>query len=501
MTWWTLANLVNSRHASHLNVHCHTNTADHLFMSWHTFKPARSAIIKLIRGVLKHCGYEYIWDTPHVEEQQQSGDTIAHSFRIDRIHASQHLWYYLHAPGGPYGRQIQGPLTHIQPFDTDPWPTECYLGTKEKGVYYTPNFSGPGDPQPYWTTRNLGLHSLVTWQLCPDPWDPGGRQFAIAGAAGDRTVYRRQPWDSEAWTPVLTNAQALALTGATSGEICWIAANSNLYNEFYVLFNSAILDAGTWCLHTFTGGNTWNPFQISAGLFNRSAGNISVGLEQGASPYPPGYVLYATINTGIVNSHHIFLSVNRGLSWTLKDSLGTSLTTQKCQVDPTDQSTVYMGVLISVPDFDELHRSTLHGANMTQVDQLHHLGIRIDPQSRPMWVHHTDPTQARVLTEHHIWQTSNFATSWTDHGHTQYPVELMHIFSAYPNNLFLARDTSVPPPPSILPRHVLFISTDEGATMEGKCGNNPGLLDGGGDSIPYNCGGVAHEGIMFIQPI
>lgn len=500
MTWWTLTAQYHNRHVSHLNVHARTNREDHLFMYWAMYKPARHPIYRRTRGVTRLCGYKYIWDSPRVEEQLQSDDTLAHSFRVENISPLRHIWYYLGAPGGPYGLQIQGPLTHVPPTTVDPWPATCYIGTKEKGVYYTESFSGPGQPQPFWTIRNLGLTSLKVWQLCPDPWDPAGRHYAITGDAGDRTVYRRQPIQTTNWVPILTHAQALALTGATDGEICWIAANSNIHDEIYVLFNSIIEDAGTWCIHSFTGGATWNAFQISAGIFNRSAGNISVGIEKGNSPHPPGFVLYCTINTGVGNSHHIMLSTNRGLSWAVQDSLGTSLTTQKCQVDPTDQATVYMGVLISVPEFDELHRSTEHGANMTEVDQAHHLGIRIHPQSRPMWIHYSDPSEARVLTQLHVWQTTDSCASWTDHGALEYPAQVMHIFSAYPNNLFLARDTSVPsPPPPPMP-HVLFISTDEGITMEGKAGDHPGAEDGAGDSIPYNCGGVAHEGIMFTQP-
>ena len=499
MTWWTLTDQRHTRHAGHLNVHANTNHDDHLFMAWALYKPARTPIFKTTRGITRLCGYKYIWDTPHIEQQIQPGDTTYHSFQVAALSPLRHLWFYLFAPGGPYGLQIQGPLTHVLPYRTDPWPTTCYVGTKLKGIYYTESFSGPGKPQPFWTIRNLGLTSLKVWQLCPDPWDPAGRHYAITGEEGHRTVYRRQPVQTTDWVPILTNAQALALTGATEGQICWISANSNIHNEIYVLFNSVIQDAGTWCLHSFTGGTTWNAFQISAGIYNRSAGNISVGIQQGDSHYQPGSVLYCTINTGVANSHHIMLSTNRGLSWSLRDSLGMSLTTQKCQVQPSDQGTVYMGVLISVPDFDELHRSTLHGADMTQVDQAHHLGIRIHGQSRPMWIHYTDPSQARVLTQNHIWQTTNSCVSWTDHGPLQYPAQIMHIFSAYPNNIYLARDTSVPsPPPPPMP-HVLFITTDEGTSMEGKAGAHPGTEDGAGDSIPYNCGGLAHEGIMFTQ--
>lgn len=115
MTWWALTLLSNARSRTTLLTYAETNSADHLFMAWAHFKPARHPIYKTVRGATVQCGYRYIWDTPNIAEQSQFGDSIPHTFYLVNLPPTAHTWYYLFAPGGPYGRQIQGPLVHVPP--------------------------------------------------------------------------------------------------------------------------------------------------------------------------------------------------------------------------------------------------------------------------------------------------------------------------------------------------------------------------------------------------
>ncbi|GAH20032.1 unnamed protein product, partial [marine sediment metagenome] len=48
--------------------------------------------------------------------------------------------------------------------------------------------------------------------------------------------------------------------------------------------------------------------------------------------------------------------------------------------------------------------------------------------------------------------------------------------------------------------HVIFVSGTHGIYMEGKAGQHPYFEDGGGDSIPYDCGGICNEGMMLFPP-
>lgn len=116
MTWWVLTRLYNARHRTALYTAARTNVPDHLFMAWAHHKPTRHPVWKTIRGKRTQCGFRWIWDTPNITEQSQDGDTLQHSFHLADLPPTAHTWYYLFAPDGPYGREIQGPLVHIPPW-------------------------------------------------------------------------------------------------------------------------------------------------------------------------------------------------------------------------------------------------------------------------------------------------------------------------------------------------------------------------------------------------
>lgn len=115
MPWWVLTFLDNSRAWTSLFTQAQTNRADHLFMSWSHHKPSRTRIYRTVRGAIIFCGYKYTWNTPNVVEQNQSGDTIDHTFSPISLQPTDHVWYYLWSIAGPYGQPCQGPLIHIPP--------------------------------------------------------------------------------------------------------------------------------------------------------------------------------------------------------------------------------------------------------------------------------------------------------------------------------------------------------------------------------------------------
>lgn len=113
MTWWILTSQRHFPSPTSLAIYAITNHADHLFASWATWKPRRHPIYRVIRGTERLCGYRYIWDTPNIAEQSQSGDTLAHTFHLADLTPGSTIWFYLWAPDGPYGLEIQGPLSWV----------------------------------------------------------------------------------------------------------------------------------------------------------------------------------------------------------------------------------------------------------------------------------------------------------------------------------------------------------------------------------------------------
>lgn len=496
MTWWVLTSSKHFPRPTSLRVLATTNLLDHLFMAWSYYQPSRTPIYRTIRGLRVHCGYKYVWDTPFIAEQTQSGDTFTHTFDLSALTPATTIWYYLFAPGGPGNFQIQGPLQSVKLPLTEPWPWELYVATRQKGFFYTRTFTGPHADQPTWKTFNDGLHSLHIWQLEPDPLDPAACHFCIAGNEGNRTVYRRRPAVSPAWTPILTLAQARATTFADSGTFRWVAANSHFPGYLYVLFSSTVPAEGVWCIRSTDYGDSWMVFQIDVGLPDSRSGNIMAGLAQGTSPHAPGTVLYAAISTTPIGPTEIWLSLDHGATWNIRCNLGAGTITPRCLVDPTNQAILYFGFYTNPIHPHELARSEDHGAAPVEIDDPHHLGILIDPYYGSLWIWPVDHRWLRVLHSRHVWQTTDYCLTWTDLGETMRPTDHLLVQHNNPDHQFLARFSSTEPHPFPHGPHVLHVSEDDAAVMWEKAGRHAGFDDGGDDSIPWNCGGVSHQGIM-----
>lgn len=111
--WWVLTSQFRLPGYTTLAVHATTNLADHLFMAWNYYRPVRHPLYVTVRGQRTFCGYKWVWDTPFIAEQLQSGDTLDHTFSLRHLRPGSTIWWYLFAPDGPYGRQIQGPLDSV----------------------------------------------------------------------------------------------------------------------------------------------------------------------------------------------------------------------------------------------------------------------------------------------------------------------------------------------------------------------------------------------------
>jgi len=300
-------------------------------------------------------------------------------------------------------------------------------------------------------------------------------------------------------TRVLAEWEAVALTGGYAGDILWIAGAPNYLDHFYVLWRSDIGGTGVWCIKTTDSGESWKAYQIDTNTFTYAAGNIMAGDLPGTSPYPAGDVLYATINVGVGGHIYVSRSFDEGQTWAKTPTYppGSGVWEPRLYVDPADQSIVYVGAGDGGPD---LWRTLDHGLTWSLCDLGNSLGIIVSPlvNIATMGTRLSNPDEIRVLNDLHIWKTSDFGDIWRDQGFTQYSVRHLRFKDDSYDFLYLARATSAPPPDGIYAQHVLFVSNDEGSNMFGKAGAHVGQDDGGGDSIPHNCGGVAHEGILTL---
>lgn len=496
--WWILVGQGIEVGFTWLRIFASTDVEDHLYMAWATWPPTQREIWRIVRGVRIFCGIKYIWDTPNISEQAEEGDTLIHRFFISGLPTMATIWWYLNAPGGPYGLEIQGPLQHTDLLQLPAWSTRAYFASKLLGMFKTDDLSGPGGPQPTWIPDNDGLPFLDISQATPDPWDPYHRRFVICHGQ----VYRMDNFfleDPATATLVLAEAEAVALAGGAPGAIRWIAGNPNHPGHFYVLFLCTLTGPGVWSMKTEDYGETWTGHQITTSTFNYRAGNIMAGTTQALSPYPAGDVLYAALNLAAGGHLYVFRSVDEGETWHSCPSQPPSLSvwTPRLYVDPADQGHVYAGVLYPTR---ALWRTLTHGNVWATCDQGNLLTIGLLPGAFPpmMKTRLSNPDQIRLLQASHIWKSSDWGLIWRDQAATQFSVAHIHYRDSAPDFLYLARNTSGPLPDGLYAEHVFYVSTDEGATMFGKAGAHADQADGGGDSIPRLCGGAAHEGILTL---
>jgi len=421
-----------------------------------------------------------------------------HRFFISGIPAMSTIWWYLNAPGGPYGLEIQGPLHRTELLRLPAWSTRAYFASKLKGMFKTVDLSSPGGPHPTWIPDNDGLPFLDIRQACPDPWDPYHRRFVVCH--GD--VYRMDNLfidEPATATLILAESDAVTLTGGDPGTILWIAPNRNFEGHLYVLFNSDLTLNGTWALKTVDYGDTWTAHQIYDGLTNYDAGNIQAGDFDRLSPHSAGTVLYAALNVGAGGNIAIFRSLDEGETWGPCPSHppGISVWQPRLYIDPDDHATVYAGANVAGTD---LWRTLDHGATWNLCDQGNTLGIAITTgfNNNTMATRASNPHEIRVLNDLHIWKSSDFGHIWRDQGPTQYSVRDLRFRDSAPDFLYLARVQNGQPPGGIYSWHVLFVSNDEASNMFGKAGAHADHDDGHGDSIPWNCGGAAQEGILTL---
>lgn len=386
------------------------------------------------------------------------------------------------------------------PYEPPPggWAQEVYVGTETKGVFHTEDFvTVPGEISgvPTWTAVNTGL-SVATDDLLgltADPFDPENRQYALM----EDGIYRRV--SAAAWAQQLTHAAARTLClSATGGTFSPAGMSCNINREglLAVIYNatgipgpnpwgSALLvstdDGGTWARRGWIDG----PTSLGA-----STMSLQVGAYKGSSPYAAGTVWYCTGFAGAAT--RLYRSLDDGVTWT-NISTGIGNWNLDCLVDPNDQSRVFVG-RGGAGSPDQVEVSTDHGATLTQYDTnasellgysnpYHHLSIAMDPRT-------TVRVGTQKATGKGLNTTRDDGATW-DEPLAQWSDEDLGVslIQDSPDFLYLMRQSNSGQASDNY--QTIWASLDEGRTMVPKSGANASTADtGGGDSIPYNHGGI-----------
>ncbi len=505
--WWILISQDTYRTHNSLSVIATTDKATHVFMAWAYLKPARHPIYRTVRGRRIRCGYKYIWDTPTIENQTTWGKTLQHTFSLTDLTPGATIWYYLFSPNGPYGLQIQGPLSHATLYTLRPWTTRLYVATNAQGVFYTDNFVSHRDypiGDPRWQPVSVGLEPDPKFRgFRGDPFIPEGRQYFLDVTG----VYRRTigPWGN--FLPRTTIIQAVGCNdvGPSRFPHNGLAVNINQPGWVGAIFvgqhtvNGAPQYRHYFCLST-DRGNTWTITVAEDGTLNLPYPTcLTVGANKGSSPYPAGRVLYFMARE--TTNAYCLRSIDGGATWeafligTAWNRIPSSPYEGHMLVDPASQDKCYFtGCLNPTPAW-VLKRTTDHGETWADYD-----GAADQPLGNDISYHALTLTTTGILRTGtdvgriFFHKTIDAGASWTK---TAPQIPSTHLclttVPGVPNSLYIPGQWL----DLHMNNHLIWASANEGATMIPKSGKNPDVPETGqGDSIPYTA-----KGIRAVLPI
>lgn len=370
----------------------------------------------------------------------------------------------------------------------------------------------------YFCSNTFGLYRCANWDYGSSVpvWEHVGQTMAIsefsldlntpdelqACRSGD-SIYLRRPthYGHDNWVEVYTLAQAIAQF-AGSGEpdfkdFRWVELNSatgkegHLYTMGVTEYNSA--RGRIYCLKSIDYGANWTRARI-AGNPCRSSGGIWAGRVT-------GNVMYATYNYGLSSIAWVGYSTNEGASWSDKDDLDVSVWVGRAMIDPSAEAISFTGKDINGPNLAKA--TTVAGAYTKVKDDA---GIAINYGYGGGWISAQNGNYVRTIRESILYYSdeSGAADTWNSNGVTNVGdgasfERAMWGHDKKPWQVGIASPVGISAPSANY--HLLKSTQDNGGTWYDKGGANVSTADtGGGDSIPYNCGGVAENGVYLIIP-
>lgn len=356
---------------------------------------------------------------------------------------------------------------------------ESLACTVNAGLYYSPDVDLPNPTDPTWTLISDVKTGLI--QCCFDFNNPSDLQAAHDG----QTVYLRRPGVTGAnWQTILTAAQAKVVIGiAQNGAFTWVEY-SPLSGRIWVLWNYSLTLGGVWLLRSDDYGASWAAALIYTGLYNYNAGSVFSARTNGSK-------LYITANTGISSVLHIYHSEDGGLTFAQEvTAMGNGGAVPIAFPDWDDQNIAYSSNYVSTRY--NLCRTTDGGVNYVEIDGVQNCGVALNPTGAA-WI---NPINANVSKftrgNNFFWSDDYWVTPNTQAG-LSFDISAMDGDTA--GRMLVARRNSGVAPPG--DAHVVKATLDNATSFIDKSGANAGIAGGGGDSIGYDCGGVARFGLVL----
>ena len=318
--------------------------------------------------------------------------------------------------------------------------------------------------------------------------------------SGD-SIYLRRPthYGDDNWHEVYNLAQAIAQF-AGSGEpdfkdFRWVELNSatgkegHLYIQGVTEYNS--VRGRIYCLKSTDYGANWTRARI-AGNPCRASGGIWAGRVTGD-------VMYATYNYGLATTAWVGYSTNEGASWSNKDTLDVSLWVGRAMINPSTEATSYTGKDINGPN---LAKAIAVSGSYTKIKD--DAGIAIFHGYGGGWISADDGDYIRTIRSNVLYFSDDEGSTWdenniSDVGHGATFERAMWGHDSVPQWVGVASRTDISSP--FVNYHLLKSTEDNGGTWYDKAGANASTATtGGGNSIPYNCGGIAENGLYLTIP-
>jgi len=145
----------------------------------------------------------------------------------------------------------------------------------------------------------------------------------------------------------------------------------------------------------------------------------------------------------------------------------------------------------------ELGKSTIISGSYSEVDGAHHAGICIYYGYGVGWVSALDGLAVRTHHNGVLYYSGDAGVSWNMRPG---PFEARAVWASdlTPSNVAVAKRGSANAADEY---HVIKATSSTGKTWISKAGANADqAITGGGDSVPYDCGGASENGLYFFIP-
>lgn len=377
------------------------------------------------------------------------------------------------------------------------WRSKVYLSTASKGVFYTSNFASGGaltGSQPTWTAINTGLDTLVTVQMCGDPYAPQTYQWVIAGTGITNKIFLRSNGGS--WVQNQTAVQfSTAINNGHSYTISSIIPNINKPAGY---LGVVVTTTGTFGLfgiayffETYDYGTSWSaPVQmpVPGQAANFSCGRGIFGAFKGTSSVSPGDVLVVPYySSGSQDIEEIAVSTTAGASWSNTTPPFELESSGPLLIDPSNQDIVY---LHSVGLRKSTDRTTTFGSDTapstSTIASWYGLNIVYNSAGNGVTLRLMSAGRTLYKSTNGGSSFSTILTQLTDEfspGVSQsYGVSIVQDSANFLYFICLGSWSAAPGDGHI------FASADEGVTVQNKSGADTTSSTTTG--IPYDCGGI-----------